>query len=224
VLINARWQDVAGLRHGFLDKNDSTGGPWSAVLARLGTPLPVAVPRQVHGTHVVMASADGVAPQADGLVVCRPGLLAAVVTADCAPVLLVDPDQRVAAAVHAGWRGAAAGVLESALTFLRAEFGVQPRSLSAAIGPAVGGCCYEVGLDVQAAFRARSGETTVPAWETRAGRRYLDLRAALRLLLQGAGVTTVETLGPCTVCSPSFHSYRRDGAGTGRQLSFVGWA
>jgi YfiH family protein len=222
VLTHVAWRSVAGLRHGFLDRGECDGRPWDAVLADAGVPVPVVTPRQVHGTRVVRAVTGEQSP-ADGLVVGEPKLLVGVVTADCVPVLLVDSGRRVAAAVHAGWRGAAAGVLESALSLLRAEFGVEPGTLSAAVGPAVGGCCYTVGPEVGDAFRARTGETTADAWETRDGRQYLDLRAAVRLLLGKAGVTTIDVLGPCTVCSPSYHSYRRDGSRTGRQLSFVGW-
>src|SRR5437667_319652 len=77
---------------------------------------------------------------------------------------------------------------------------------------------------VHDAFRARVGDGTAPAWSHRGGRLHLDLRAAARLLLRGAGVGRVAVLGPCTACGPGYCSYRRDGARAGRQLSFVGWA
>jgi YfiH family protein len=149
-------------------------------------------------------------------------VLAGVVAADCVPVLLVEPDRRAAAAVHAGWRGAAAGVLEAAVERLVAA-GARRGALEAAIGPAIGGCCYVVGDEVRAAFAARTGETTVAAWSPHGDRWTVDLRTAVGLLLAAAGVVRVATLGPCTACGPGYYSYRRDGAGTGRQLSFVGW-
>jgi hypothetical protein len=216
VLTHDGW-DVPGLRHGFLDAHESAGPGWDRVVAGVGVPLPIALPRQVHGTTVVEA-ALGDEPRADGLVATARGLLVGIVTADCVPVLLVNRRRRVAAAVHAGWRGAAAGVLEAALGRLG-----DPADVEAALGPAVGACCYEVGPEVLAAFRARTGDAAAPAWHERPGRPHVDLRVAAELLLRAAGVHRVDVLGPCTVCDRRYASYRRDGAGAGRQLSFVGW-
>src|SRR5205823_488211 len=97
------WHAVPGLRHGFLGRSNGDG--WDAAVAREGVHLPVRTARQVHGTRVEIAAA-GPAHAADGLVTATPGQLVGVVTADCMPVLLVDRGRRVAAAVHAGWRGA----------------------------------------------------------------------------------------------------------------------
>jgi len=223
MLTHPRWAVVPGLRHGFLDRRECTDG-WAEAVARVGAPLPLAAPRQVHGTRVVTAAPGVDAPEADGLATATPGRLVGVVTADCVPVLLVHRQRRVAAAVHAGWRGAAAGVLEAALAHLGASFGAPPAEIEASIGPAIGGCCYEIGPEVFEAFRARTGGTTAPAWSMRSGRTYIDLRAASRLLLLASGIVDVAVLGPCTACDSGYHSYRRDGARAGRQLSFVGWA
>lgn len=223
MLTHAAWAGVPGLRHGFLGREEGDGTPgWAAVLARVGLPLPVLTPRQVHGIRVVTA-ASGPPPQADGLATADSGRLLGVVTADCVPVLLVDRKRRVAAAVHAGWRGVAAGVLEAALAHLESAFGARASDLEAALGPAIGGCCYEVGAEVREAFLARTGDPTATSWSTRRGRWFLDLRTASRCFLEAAGVPAVAVLGPCTACDPDYHSYRRDGAGAGRQLSFVGW-
>ena len=224
MLTHAAWAGVPSLRHGFLDRAECTAATWGEAVASVGVPLPIAIPRQVHGTRVVTAEPHMEAPEADGLVTARTGFLVGVLTADCAPVLLVDRRRRVAAAVHAGWRGTAAGVLEAAVAHLGAAFGAPPDDLEAVIGPAIAGCCYHVGPEVREAFRARTGSTTAPAWSTRDGRLHLDLRVAARLLLSAMRVATPEVAGPCTACAPGYHSYRRDGARTGRQLSFVGWA
>ena len=223
MLTHAPWDAVPGLRHGFLDAAECAAAEWETVLARVGVRLPLALPRQVHGTRVMSAVSAGPAPAADALASRTPGLLVGVVTADCMPVLLADRRRRVVAAVHAGWRGAAAGVLEAAVEHLRAAFGARPADLEAVIGPAIAGCCYEVGAEVAGAFRVRTGDATAPAWARRGSRRHLDLRIAARCLLEAAGVGSVAVLGPCTVCGPGYHSYRRDGARTGRQLSFAGW-
>jgi hypothetical protein len=222
VLRQAEWSDVPGLRHGFLDGQDSAG-EWDAVLARLGLSGPLLLPRQVHGTCVVEARRLAPTPDADAVWSAEPGVLVGIVTADCVPVLLVDRRRRVAAAVHAGWRGASAGVLEATVEALQRDAGISLADLEAAVGPAIGGCCYEVREDVVRAFTTRTGDLTAPAWTERQGRRHVDLRTAARLLLVRAGVSRVGVLGPCTACAPGYHSYRRDGS-RGRQLSFAGWA
>src|SRR5436309_6247880 len=114
MLTHPPWRARAGLVHGFLDRTECDRRAWPAVLACLGVPFPLVVPRQVHGTSIVTAVV-GEVPEADGLVAAEPGVLVGVVTADCVPVLLVEPRRRIAAAVHGGWRGSAAGVLEEAL-------------------------------------------------------------------------------------------------------------
>ena len=223
MLTLATWNRLPDLRHGFLDRQAREGiGGWG--LADSGDPTgPVVVPRQVHGTAVVTARPGVARPEADGLVTATPGQFVGVVTADCVPVLLIDPARRVAAAVHAGWRGAAAGVLEATLGHLEETCGTRREDLDAVIGPAIGGCCFEIGPEVIDAFRARTGDVTAAAWLPRPGRWHVDLRVAVRLLLAAAGVQA-SVLGPCSVCDARYHSYRRDGAGAGRQLSFVGWA
>ena len=222
MLTRPDWARIPGLRHGFLDRAESAGGLAGAVAA-VGARLPLDVPRQVHGARVLAASA-GERPDADGLVTAVPGRLVGVVTADCVPVLLVGRNARVAAAVHAGWRGAVAGVLEAAVGQM-ATRGAAPGDVEATIGPAVGACCYEVGAEVRDAFEARTGQTTAAAWTAPAGGKYhLDLRRAVALLLEAAGVHSTALLGPCTACTPAYCSYRREGSGVGRQLSFVGWS
>jgi len=223
VLTHAPWDAVPGLRHGFLGAADCAAAEWEAVLSRVGVRSPLALPHQVHGTRALSVASADARPEADALATATPGLLVGVVTADCMPVLLVDRRRRVVAAVHAGWRGAAAGVLEAAVEHLRGAFGARPADLEAVIGPAIAGCCYEVGDEVVDTFRGRTGDATAPAW-TRRGERYvLDLRIAARCLLEAAGVRSMAVLGPCTACGLGYHSYRRDGARTGRQLSFAGW-
>jgi YfiH family protein len=184
----------------------------------------VLLPRQVHGTRVVTAAPAHDPPEADAMVTAAPGTTVGVVTADCVPLLLVAPRERVVAAVHAGWRGAAAGIVDRALAHLHDVFGVEPAAVEAAIGPAIGACCYEVGPEVQAAFRQVSGDATATAWSRRGDRDVLDLRGAVRALLTAAGVRNVTMVGPCTRCSPAYCSYRRDGSSAGRQVSLIGWA
>lgn len=210
-MLHEPWIVVPGLRHGFLP-------------GRVEPDDAVVLSRQVHGTRIVTAPLGDGRPEADGLVTATPGTLVGVVTADCAPILLLAPRRRVAAAVHAGWRGASAGIVAAALSHLRERFDIEPRDVDASIGPAIGPCCYEVGPEVRAAFRDASGETTAAAWSRRGDRDVLDLRLAVRALLDASGVGSVTVLGPCTRCSPEYCSFRRDGADAGRQVSFIGWA
>jgi polyphenol oxidase len=209
VLRNESWERITGLRHGFLE-------------GRVEPDHPILLPRQVHGTRVVTAEPTAGPLAADGLVTAARGTLVGVVTADCAPILMVARDRRVAAAVHAGWRGAAAGIVARALDHLRA-FGVEPEEVEACVGPAIGPCCYEVGPEVRAAFVHGSGSVTEGAWSRAHDRDMLDLRSAVISLLLTGGVRAPTAVGPCTRCSPAFCSYRRDGAAAGRQVSFIGW-
>lgn len=227
MLTYAPWRDVPGLRHGFLEAADCGAGPdWNAVVAAIGVKRPICMPRLVHGTGVVDAP---VVPPAERPVgdtgITVPGhALVGVTTADCVPVLLLDRGGRAAAAVHAGWRGAAAGVIETAVAHLDRTHGIAPFDLDAAIGPAIGSCCYEVGAEVHDAFVAHSGSLTSAAWDLRGPKPRLDLRRAVQLILQRDGIGDSTLVGGCTRCTPALHSFRRDGASAGRQLSFIGWA
>jgi polyphenol oxidase len=222
------WTDVSGLRHGFLDARDCAGaGPWDPIVARAGIALPVHTARQVHGVVVVDAPVsprvgDG-RPPGDAVVSAERGLGVGVVTADCVPILLLARERGVVAAVHAGWRGAAGGVIEATLERLRAAFAVGSGDVEACIGPAIGGCCYQVGVEVHDAFVARTGDLTASAWRTDGDRYRVDLRRAVQSLLAAAGVERVDVVGPCTMCGDGWCSYRRDGQNAGRQLSVIGW-
>jgi hypothetical protein len=223
---------VPGLVHGFLTRSPRARGAqaadWQAELAEQGVAVgPVVLGRQVHGSRVErIRTADGTRPEADGLLTSTPGLAVGVVTADCVPVLLVAAAARVAAAVHSGWRGTLAGIAAEAAAVVASEAGVGLDTVRAAIGPAIGSCCYEVGPDVRAAFERRWGTAFVaPTFSTPGPRPHLDLRSLVRRQLEHAGLDadSIEILGPCTKCALEYASARRDGAAAGRQLSFVGW-
>jgi YfiH family protein len=176
---------------------------------------------QVHGTRVARAPWQE-PPRADAGLTETPGCLLCVETADCLPILLVDQDRRLAAAVHAGWRGTAAGIV-GAVVDRMIEAGARPPRVLAALGPCIGPCCYEVGDDVLAAFATMGTR----CWhEGPNGRPHLDLRAANRWQLESCGLRPdqIEDLAECTFCHPrGYPSYRRDGADCGRMVSFVGW-
>jgi YfiH family protein len=174
---------------------------------------PVAWARQVHGSDVALPDAPGECGAADALLARRPGLAVAVATADCVPILIGGPEE--VAAVHAGWRGIVSGVVGETVR----RMGTEPGELEAWIGPAIGACCYEVGEDVAAEVVAASGpEAVAPG---RRGRPHLDLSAAGRRQLEAAGVGGVHLVVACSACDERLWSYRRDGAGVGRNLAFV---
>jgi len=166
-------------------------------------------------------------PRADGVVTQQKGLLLGVMTADCVPVLLIEPQRGVIAALHAGWRGTLRGIVPRAIERLVEECGIDPSSLFAALGPAIGPCCYEVGREVGENIVGRWGEACTTAWRPIGEKGFLDLRLVNAILLEQAGVPRVQIqhIGPCTACCVDrFASYRREGAGASRQLSVIGWA
>ena len=215
---------VAGLAHGF-ERREGPLEPLEAARERVREALAGAgrllLLRQVHGATVVRAPWDG-APEADAAFADEPGHLLGVVTADCLPVLLVDPVRRAVAAAHAGWRGTAAGVVPRAVEALVAA-GSRPEDLLAAAGPGIGPCCYEVGEELREAF-GPGGEAFFRPGPR--GRPHLDVRAANAHQLQQAGLRPerVHHVADCTACRADlYYSYRRDGAGTGRMISFIGF-
>jgi YfiH family protein len=200
----------------------------ATVLGLAGRPWALA--RQVHGARVlrVEAGALGQGPpeakpplgDADGLVTTDPTVVLAVLTADCAPVLLADPAAGVVGAVHAGWRGLAAGVVEAGVAAM-AEAGADPAACVGLVGPAVGGCCYEVGPEVRDAVGARLPAALAT---TRDGRPALDPAAGAAQALVRAGVepANLRVAGACTVdLEERFFSHRRDHGRTGRQAGII---
>jgi hypothetical protein len=177
--------------------------------------------KQVHGTQVLRAPWEGT-PEGDAAIAGEAGWILGVETADCLPLLLVDPRRRAVAAVHAGWRGTAAGVARRAVEALR-DGGSRSADLLAALGPGIGPCCYEVGDELRAAFGPRGSELFRPGPR---GRPHLDVREANRRQLLEAGLVPerMHDVDECTYCREDlYHSYRREGAGAGRMISFVGF-
>jgi YfiH family protein len=173
---------------------------------------------QVHGAAVYPADRAGrtagrPAPQADASVSAEPGAVLSVLTADCGPVALVAPG--VVAAVHAGWRGVAAGVLEAAVTEVRQRSSGPVRAV---LGPCIHAECYEFSPTDLDPIAARLGPEVVAT--TVAGRPALDVPRAIRVALAGVGVTDVTDVDVCTACSPDHFSHRRDGR-TGLQTMLV---
>jgi hypothetical protein len=229
-----------GLLHAFstrrAERNDFSLGPADSpnpmihmnrarFLAAIDAPgWPIIKLRQIHSATVVDVddtSAAGEAVSGDAAVTSLRGVILAVQTADCAPIIVADTKGRAVAAIHAGWRGTVSGIALSAVARLIEKFQIEPASLRAVIGPHIGVCCYEVGDDVVQAINDPSVIETRKDW----AKPHLNLAAANRKQLLTAGIPEgeIEISSLCTKCRPDlFHSYRRDGGRMGHLLSVAG--
>ena len=195
LLTELKWLD-----HGFGTRADSVPQESMASL------------KQIHSGIVLLGEQIGCAGEGDALVTARAGVPVSVRTADCYPILLVDNRNRAVAAVHAGWRGTAARIVIRTLNEMQLLYGTAAVDVYAAIGPGIGECCYEVGVDVARQFGLEQA-----GW--------IDLAAINRRQLLDAGVAEhrVDVLGGCTKCDVHlFHSYRRDQLAAGRMVSYIG--
>jgi YfiH family protein len=161
---------------------------------------------QVHSNRVVRAAAGQGGQQADGLWTDEPGVPLLAMSADCLPIVLVRTHgTRAVAVLHAGWKGLLSGIVASGVKALGGG------TIAAAIGPAIGPCCYEVGEEVAAPYRERFGDDVVNG-------RNLDLWTSAERALRAARVARIERFDRCTSCEPeTFFSHRRDNGETGRQ-------
>jgi YfiH family protein len=234
---------VPGLRHGVTRRDGpglagnlafSRGPDPASVLAarsrwcqRIGVdPAGLVLARQVHGVHVERitpaergrgALAAIPLPDADALATDAPGVALVVVSADCVPVVLVDPARRVAAVAHAGWRGMIAGVVQATVAHLVDWYGCRPPDLLAGVGPSIGPCCYAVGPEVARSAETRYGPGVLLPGPAPDNPRF-DLWAAGRLALleSGLGADRIELADECTRCrNDLYFSHRAEGSQRG---------
>ena len=183
----------------------------------LGLPAAPHWLRQVHGCGVAAAHEPSADCEADAMVAWGPGQVCAVLTADCLPILLCDRAGTRVAAVHAGWRGLVAGVIEAAVGHLASP----PESLLAWLGPAIGPGAFEVGAEVRERFLEWDGQAEAAFTPRNQGQWLADLPLLARQRLARLGVRDVRGEGLCTFQDAGrFYSYRRDGA-TGRMASLI---
>ncbi|MGH6924885.1 MAG: peptidoglycan editing factor PgeF [Propylenella sp.] len=206
----------AGLNTGIgsSDSRDAVLENRTRAMRHLGTSRErLATPYQLHGTNAVIvedAWGAGLGPKADAVVTNRPGIALGVGTADCGPVLMADPEARVVAAAHAGWKGALDGILESAVEAME-RLGADRARVVAVLGPAISADAYEVGPEFVARFVAADRENDRFFHPSeRAGHASFDLPAYIVMRLQAAGLGEVSDVGHCTYADePKFFSYRR---------------
>lgn len=186
--------------------------------------------KQVHGTDALvvdraLTSSDRFLDGWDALVTDQPGVMVAVRTADCVPVLMHDPKRKVVAAVHAGWRGAVAGIVQKTIDLMGARFGSAPDHLRVSIGPSAGVCCYEVDEPVLDRLQQACPDTGNVVRKRREGRKHLDLKALVREQARAAGARPdfITSVNLCTICHEElFFSYRREGRVIGTMVSAIG--
>jgi hypothetical protein len=222
-----------------------------AVTGNAATPL-VTI-RQFHSNVLIIASAGDAEQErpwkADGLMTDEPGLLLAVHTADCIPVLVADRKRRAVAAFHAGWRGTVKRIVETGIGRMRLEFGSRPEDLIAAIGPGIGACCYAVQEELLSSFESQFDYARdlfrevydsdpvrtkypmlfltqrAPGHSPIGPSLHLDLMEANRRQLLAAGLksSAIQSIGGCTSCQADlFFSHRASQGHAGRMLSVIG--
>lgn len=215
---------------------------------------PLVTLRQIHSDVIrcidsISDSPNDAALSGDGMITATPGLLLAIQTADCLPVILVDVKRQVVAVFHAGWRGTVQRIVEKGVGEMHRCFGSRPRDLKAAIGPGIQGCCYEVGEEVRTKFESQFEygaslfreikesdpvrekypllflTARAPGHSTLPTKIFLDLVEANRRQLVAAGVLakSIESSPLCTNCHPDLlFSYRAQKGKTGRLMGVAG--
>ena len=231
---------IPGIVHAFstrrAERNDFSLGPADSpnpmiqinrarFLAAIGAPgWPIIKLKQVHSAIVVDVedtTAAGEAVPGDAAVTSLRGVVVGVQTADCVPILVADDEGRAVAAIHAGWRGTAARLAQTAVARLSTKYSIPKQSLRAVVGPHIGVCCYEVGDDVVRAVEDQAAIEMRNEWS----KPHLNLATANVGQLVDAGIPhdRIETSSLCTKCRDDlFHSYRRDGKRMGHLFSVIG--
>jgi YfiH family protein len=229
---------------------ESLGAVALGAVAKEKVSLPLVTLRQIHSDLVHAVSAVPKSPLVgDGVVTNTPGLVLGVQTADCLPVILVDPKRKAVGVFHAGWRGTLRRIVEKGVGEMRRNFGCEPKDLQAAIGPGIRQCCFEVGPEVQVRFEAQfayAGKlfreikepdpvrekypmlfltARAPGHSALPIQLFLDLAEANRLQLLDAGlsVNSIHVSPLCTACRTDLlFSYRKEKGITGRMMAAVG--
>jgi YfiH family protein len=206
------WLNLDWLEHGFGTRRSEGWSQFPELISL----------NQVHSDVSVYSDGalTGRIGDGDALLTDAPGALVGVRTADCVPILIADVSKRAVAAVHAGWRGTALAIAAKAVGAMAARFGSQARDLQAVIGPAIGGCCYEVGPEVAGHFKE-----FFPEGANLEQRIHLDLPEANRRQLISCGVPPdgIHLSGLCTAClAGEFFSWRRDRRKHERMVSAIG--
>ncbi|MDO8462389.1 MAG: peptidoglycan editing factor PgeF [Deltaproteobacteria bacterium] len=214
---------IKGVTHGFGTRFDAV--PLNGHLLQQVHGKKIIVIRRGEECRGVLQYAPTNEPKADAWITNASSIVLGIKTADCVPILMYDPIQKVVAAVHAGWKGTSFNISGETVKMMREEFYCKPSDIIAAIGPAVGFCCYEVEDDVVSLFKKNYGPN--PALVVKGekkGKYFLNTQGVNRRQLLEGGLLPekIETIFLCTHCRADLlHSVRRDGDEAGRQVSWV---
>jgi hypothetical protein len=173
---------------------------------------------QIHSGNVAVVNRPVSVKDTDALITNTPGVFLNIKTADCVPILLFEPEQKVVAAVHAGWKGIVNRIIENTIDTMIVRFRCEPSRMLAVIGPSIRSCCYEIQSDVAEQF----SESEVIR---RNGKLFLDATKAVYNRLENTGILpkNIDDCECCTMCEPKrFYSYRRDGVQSGRMMAVIG--
>ncbi len=222
---------IEGVAHAFPCRTGSPTERLSTLAGRMKSSFglrKIVTVNQVHRTAVAVYDEDVEVTEnfgkkkADAVITAQCCVAVGVRTADCLPILLTDKSARAVGAVHAGWKGLAAGIIPAAIEVMTDMYKVDRGNIHAAVGPHIGPCCYETGPEVAELYSEKFGDDVLRPGE--GDRNYLDLGKAANKSLVSCGLKSenVDVMDMCTSCNNErFYSYRRDGEGTGRQLSFI---
>ena len=222
--------NLRGYVHG--DRRENVEENYRRFCAAIGVDVEkVVLSQQEHKDHIrVVTAADAGKGlwrerdyrEIDGLITNVPGMVLTVFSADCNVILLNDPVRKAVGACHAGWRGTALGIVSKTVAAMTAQYGTDPADVRAAIGPAIGQCCFETDGDVPAALHEALGDDTNPYVEQREKKWHVDLKGLNALWLKKAGVSTVDICQECTMCHPDLYwSHRLLGNARGVQAAMI---
>ncbi len=195
-------------------------------------PYPVIQGHQVHGDRIAVIDKPGLTRADlegyDSFICKLPGVAIGVRTADCVPILLYDPVQRVVAAIHSGWKGTVLKIAQKTIGLMKCDFGCLPENLRAIIGPAIGPNSFQVGPEVVDKFR-NTGFPMTQIWSFRgegdgspmSGGHHIDLYTANRWILEESGVRDIQVFDIDTFTDTSFFSARREGTACGRNINAI---
>jgi polyphenol oxidase len=237
--------DASMLTHGFLGRvGGVSGGPYTSLnlaywvgdnaahvdenwrrLREVIGEAPLARCHQVHGKKVRIVTRGNILekPAGDGMVTAEAGILLAVASADCVPILMTDSRSEIVGAIHAGWRGVIAGIAQEGVRAME-SLGAKPHEVRAALGPSIAQCCFEVDEELGRRFAREVAGSERHSRAGRPGKSHLDLRAIITDQLTDAGLPreSISNVGPCTKCANDRFFSRRADASSGLQLSFIG--